>query len=148
MAASSGPPQEQILWSGRPSQIVNLRSFILCGLFCWLVVPIFVAAWRWLSVRFFTYELTSQRLRITRGVLSRQTDDLELYRIKDTSFVQPLLLRLFGLANIVLTTSDVSTPVVTIEAIATSEAKQLRETIRTHVEQLRERKRVREVDYN
>src|SRR3954447_7893454 len=76
--------QEQLLWTGRPSQIVNLGSFILCGLLSWLAVPIFLALWEWLRIKCVTYELTNQRFRITHGVLSRRTDELELYRVKDT----------------------------------------------------------------
>jgi membrane protein YdbS with pleckstrin-like domain len=138
--------QEQLLWTGRPSQIVNLGSFILCGLLFWLVIPIFIALWNWLTIRCMTYELTNQRFRISRGVLSRRTDELELYRVKDTSLVQPFWLRIFSLANIVMITSDMSTPSVSIKGIPFDNAKQLRETLRSHVEQLRERKRVREID--
>ena len=77
---------------------------------------------------------------------SRRTDELELYRVKDTAYEQPFFLRLFSLANIILTTSDVSTPQVMIDAIPAEEARQLRETIRICVEQSRDRTRVREVD--
>ena len=138
---------ETPVWSGRPSQITNMKTFILCGLFCWLIVPIFVGVWRWLVVRCITYELTTQRFRISRGVLSRRTDELELYRVKDTSLTQDLFQRIFGLASVIMTTSDPSNPLVTIYSIASSQATQLREQIRTLTEELRDRKRVREVDY-
>ncbi len=139
---------EQFVWEGRPSQIVNLGDFIVCGLLCWLVLPLFVALWRWLEVRCTRYEVTTQRFRVTRGVLNRRTDELELYRVKDTTFDQPLLLRLFSLANVLIASSDVSTPRAAIRGLPSEEARRLRETLRTSVERLRDRKRVREVDYN
>jgi len=139
---------ERAVWSGRPSQITNIKTFIFCGLFCWLVIPLFIAAWRWLVTHYIEYELTTQRLKVSHGVLTRRTDELELYRVKDTSFSQSFFQRVFGLASILLTTSDVSTPTVTIYSIAAPQAKQLREQIRTFTEELRDRKRVREVDYN
>jgi membrane protein YdbS with pleckstrin-like domain len=142
----SSKTQEETLWTGRPSQIVNLVSFILCSLTCWLIIPLFVALQNWLTIRCMSYELTNQRFRIMRGVLSRRIDELELYRVKDTSLVQPFFLRLFARANIVMITSDASTPRVTIEAIRYEDATRLRETIRLHVEELRDRKRVREID--
>ena len=46
--------------------------------------------------------LTSERLLTSRGFLSRTTDSLELYRVKDMRIVQPFRLRLFGLENIEL----------------------------------------------
>lgn len=137
---------EALLWSDSPSQITNLGVFIICGLTFWLIVPIFVALWAYLQVKYSSYELTNQRFRLTYGVLSRRTDELELYRVKDSSFVQPFFLRIFSLANVIMTTSDISTPMVAINAIPAAEAKDLRETIRLHVERLRASKRVREVD--
>jgi membrane protein YdbS with pleckstrin-like domain len=144
----SSKNQEETLWTGRPSQVVNLVSFILCGLTFWLIIPLFVALQNWLTIRCMSYELTNQRFRLMRGVLSRRIDELELYRVKDISLVQPFFLRLFSRANIVLTTSDASTPCVAIEAIRYDDATRLRETIRLYVEELRDRKRVRQIDVN
>lgn len=144
---SSKDHGERLLWQGRPSQVVNLGTFILCGLFCWLVVPVFVALWRWLEVRCMLYELTNQRFRVTHGVLGRRMDELELYRVKDMVFDQPFFLRLFSLANILIASSDIATPRAAIRALPAEEARQLRETIRGCVESLRDKKRVREVDF-
>lgn len=144
---NSSDQGERLLWQGRPSQVVNLGTFILCGLFCWLVVPVFVALWRWLEVRCLLYELTNQRFRVTHGVLNRRMDELELYRVKDTVFEQPFFLRLFSLANILIASSDIATPRAVIRALPADEARRLRETIRGCVERLRDKKRVREVDY-
>jgi uncharacterized membrane protein YdbT with pleckstrin-like domain len=137
-------PPEQPLWSGSPSQIVNLGAFIGWGLLCWLVIPLFIILWRWLEVRAMRYELSTERLKIRHGVLNKKMDELELYRVRDYKFDQPFFLRMFGLGNIVLTTADKSNPVVTLRAI--SEGEQLREQIRNAVETCRVAKRVREVD--
>lgn len=138
---------ERDLWGGCPSQLVNLRTFILCAVFFWLIVPIIVALWRYLIVRTTRYELTSQRFRITRGIFTRDTQEMELYRVKDTSYSQSVFEWLFGLATVRIASSDHSTPVTAIESISATKAKWIRETIRTLVEELRTRKRVREVDY-
>ena len=138
---------ETEVWTGRPSQVANLGVFVWCSLLCWLVVPIFVAIWRYLLVRTLRYELTSQRFRVTSGVLARRTDELELYRVKDSEFSQTLFQRLFGLGTIAMATSDESTPLVSIQSIPANRAKELREQIRNLVEDLRDRKRVREIDY-
>lgn len=138
---------ESDIWSGCPSQITNLKTFILCGIFCWLLIPIFVAIWRFLLVKTTRYELTTQRFRSSYGVISKKTDELELYRVKDTAFSQTLFQRIFNLGTISITSSDSSTPYTAIQSIPASKAKELRETIRSLVEDLRDRKRVREVDY-
>lgn len=138
---------ESPVWTGRPSQITNIKTFILCGLFFWLVIPIFVAFWRWLVLRCMSYELTTQRYKVSHGVISRHTDELELYRVKDTTYSQNVFQRIFGLATVHMKTSDPSTPFVSIHSIGASQAKSLREQIRSLTEELRDRKRVREVDY-
>ena len=132
---------EELVWRGTSSQIRNLHIYILCALLCWLIVPLFYALWKWLELRARQDELTSQRLRVRHGVFSRRTDDLELYRVKDHTLLEPFWQRPFGLGNIVITTHDASTPVITLEAVPEAEA--LRQKIRQHVEQSRERKRVR-----
>jgi len=133
--------EEETIWTGRPSQVKNLKVFIACV----LIVPLPYAFWKWLEIRCFHYELTNQRLKTTRGVLNKQLDELELYRVKDTSFEQSFFLRMFGLGDVVLLTSDRSTPELRIEAIP--DALDVREKIRTQVEMLRDTKRVREIDF-
>lgn len=91
------------------------------------------------------YELTTERFRITRGILSKHIDELELYRVKDVTLHRPFVQRLFSLGTVVLDTSDQSTPQVTIPAVADIEW--LRDEIRRHVETRRDSKGVKEVDF-
>lgn len=74
--------EERTVWLGTPSQILNLGSFILLGLFFWLVIPLFVILWKWLVVKNTKYELTTERLRMRHGVFNKHTDELELYRVR------------------------------------------------------------------
>lgn len=145
MSTPAANSPEQIIWSGSPSQFLNLGVFILCALTFWLVIPILIALWRWLVVRCTRFELTSERLIVRRGVLNRTTDEIELYRVKDTRLDEPLILRLVGCGNIVLSTSDRSTPILEMRAIR--DANSVRESIRREVERIRETKQVREVDF-
>ncbi|EKD50777.1 MAG: hypothetical protein ACD_62C00429G0002 [uncultured bacterium] len=136
--------QESILWQGSPSHIMNFGVYTLCALLCILVVPIFYGLYRWLKLRCFRYELTTERLRTAQGILSRRVDELELYRVKDICILEPFFLRLFKKGNIVLSTSDRMTPDVVIQAVP--DYQELREKIRTQVETMRARKGVRELD--
>ena len=136
--------EEKTVWVGTPSQVVNLGSFILLGLFFWLVIPLFIILWKWLVVKNTKYELTTERLRMRHGVFNKKTDELELYRVRDYKLDQPFFLRIFSLGNIILQTSDKSHPHVVLEAIPNGE--DLREQLRTYVEACRTRKGVREVD--
>jgi uncharacterized membrane protein YdbT with pleckstrin-like domain len=136
--------EEKLIWSGTPSQVVNIPTFLLGGLFFWLVVPLFIILWQWLVIKMTKYELTTERLRTQHGVINKKMDELELYRVRDYKLDQPIWLRIFSLGNILLQTSDVSHPAIKIRAIPDSE--KVREQIRTYVEACRVRKGVRDVD--
>ena len=135
---------EKIIWKGTPSPVLNLKVYVLCGLFCWLIIPILIAAWKWFELRQIQYELTSQRLKHRSGIFNRKTDVIELYRVKDISLEEPFLYRLFSAGNITLYTSDYSSPQLMLEALPNSE--QVAELIRNQVELIRERRQVREID--
>lgn len=153
---------EKIEWKKSPSQWMNLGVFLLAGviavaigvtavfsamplLWLGLVFPVGWVVWAYLTVRCQVYELTSQRLRKYEGVLNQKIDELELYRIKDMTMTRPFVYRLVGLSTLVLQTSDRSHPEVKIEAVR--DALNLREILRRQVEYWRDKKRVREVDF-
>jgi uncharacterized membrane protein YdbT with pleckstrin-like domain len=157
--------EEKPVWTGNPSQILNLHVFLMCLLLggvlifgaiffrqnlgapwpyvigALALIPFGVAIARYLQTRFWRYELTSERLRIRRGVLSRRTDEVELYRVKDYVLSEPFALRMFGLGDIALTTTDDANRSVLLKAVHRPAA--LRDEIRKHVEVRRQAKGVR-----
>lgn len=146
-AASGHLPPEDVVWVGTPSHVTNLGVYVLCILLSPLVVPIFYALYRWLQNRNHVYEVTTQRIRESSGIFSKQTDDLELYRIKDMRLEQPFFLRMFHAGNIRFMTSDRTSEDFVLRAVRPSEGpRDLMDRIRRHVEIRRDQKRVREVD--
>ncbi len=131
---------ERIEWTATPSQWQNLGWFVACI----LVIPIPWAFWRWLVTRNTVYTLTSERLSTRRGVFTRVTEDLELYRVRDTRLEQNVFERLFGLGELVLFTTDTTTPEVHMKYIKGAESLRLR--IRNLVEARRDAKRVRALE--
>jgi hypothetical protein len=65
---------EEIVWRGTSSQRKNFGVYLLCCLFCWLIVPIFFALARYFQTKCKIFELTSQRFKITSGVFSKVTE--------------------------------------------------------------------------
>ena len=137
--------EEREVWFGSPSQVINLGTFVLMGLFFWLVIPLFIILWKWLVIKTTKYEVTTQRVTTRHGVFNKETEELELYRVRDYRLEQPFFLRIFSLGNIILQTSDRSHPDMVLRAIPNGE--RLREELRTHVEACRLAKRVREIDF-
>lgn len=135
------PITETSIWRGTPSQWTNFWAFFFGILFCWLIVPLCVLIYQWLQTKTTVYEITSQRIKFESGILNKTVEEIELYRVKDTSLEQPFLLRLVGLGNILVRTMDSSTPDVLLRAVPN--AADLRESLRLAVEAVRERKSVR-----
>jgi membrane protein YdbS with pleckstrin-like domain len=140
----TGPMAEETIWRGTASQLKNLGCFILCFLFCWLIVPIFIGFRRYLETKNQVFELTSERLKMTEGIFSKVTETLELYRVKDIEVLQPFIYRIAGLENIKVNTSDLSSPVILIDGV--SQKIGLADKLRNQVEIIRALKKVRELD--
>jgi uncharacterized membrane protein YdbT with pleckstrin-like domain len=153
--------EENTLWKGSPSQWLNIGPFsaalVLCAgiiiggmffplAFIGLPLPLAYMVWKYLVVRTQVFELTSERLRITRGVINQHVDEIELYRVKDSLMVRKWWMRLTNLASIELQTSDRSMPELVIPAI--HGGMEMREILRKQVESQRDKKRVREMDFD
>lgn len=99
-----------------------------------------------LVVKATQYEVTSERVRIRTGLLTKRTEELELYRAMDTSLIEPLTMRMLGLGTIEIRTADASSPTVYLHAI--HKPRQTREQIRKFIEECRDRKRVRMTEFD
>ena len=129
---------EKQLYIGRPSQILNIVSFILWS---WtLLIPIII----YLKTRFTVYEVTDQRIKLKTGILSQVIDECELYRVRDYKVVKPFFQRIFGLGRIELITSDRSNSGINLNGIKDPE--NLYNLIRDNVEKIRRKTGTREVD--
>jgi uncharacterized membrane protein YdbT with pleckstrin-like domain len=149
--------EEQTLFKGSPSLVIALGPLVISILI--ILGSIFVAyrysplalilggialvyaLVRIALIKASYYELTNERIRLRRGIFTKRTDELELYRVKDATVVEPFLYRLFGVGNIEVTTTDTSTPTLNLKAIRG--ASSLRESLRQSVEACRDKKRVR-----
>ena len=153
---------EHPIWTGSPSQVKNALPFFFAALAALAILFLSLILWNWppgigfvgvpviyalcrrLAVGAQHFELTSERLLTSHGFLSRTTDSLELYRVKDMRILQPFRLRLFGLENIELITSDVTSPVIVIDHIPSH--LRLGDQIRAQVEACRVAKGTREIE--
>ena len=130
--------EEKQLYIGRPSQILNIVSFILWS---WtLLIPIII----YLKTRFTVYEVTDQRIKLKTGIPNQEIDECELYRVRDYKVVKPFFQRIFGLGKIELVTSDRSNSNISLNGIKDPEF--LYNLIRDNVEKIRRKTGTREID--
>ena len=130
---------KDIIWSSRPSQLVNI--FMYFFFFFSVIPPIIV----YLKTRFTIYELSTERFIEKTGVLSQKIQEIELYRVRDYTIHKPFIMRLFGLGNLILVTSDKSSPKIYLKAI--SNVENVRDMFRKQVEESRKKTGTKEVDF-
>ena len=92
------------------------------SIYPWIIVAIWVlcgiaALATYLKVSTTKYVLTTERLRVTTGVLSTITQDLELRRVRDSLILRPFWARVAGLGDVQIMSADASTPRVVLHAI-------------------------------
>ncbi len=132
--------EEKTIYEGSPSQWTNTKIFVLCGLFCWLIIPIFIAVYFYLLVKSTKTTITTKRILLERGLFSKRIDEVLLKRVTDTKIFEPFLLRLVGLSNIMVFSTDKTIPSFEISAIGDGRRvwNELRAAIETERKEVRE----------
>jgi membrane protein YdbS with pleckstrin-like domain len=92
-----------------------------------------------------SYRLTTQRLFVRRGWLSKHVNELELYRVKDVKVDQGGLQRLLGYGTVTVLSADDTTPETDLVGVAKPVT--VKETIRTQYRAARQREGVHPTEF-
>ncbi|UCG53000.1 MAG: PH domain-containing protein [Candidatus Latescibacterota bacterium] len=116
--------KERELFLGRPALLYSFGEYVISLLT--LGAGLFFFWLRKISTK---YRITTQRIQIERGILSKSRNNVELFRIDDYEFMKPFGMRLVGHAALLLKSSDRNVSEFTIKGIPNLEqlAEQLRE---------------------
>jgi uncharacterized membrane protein YdbT with pleckstrin-like domain len=139
--ADSDHSGEVVLFEGRralvPSVSVLLLAIVTLGL--WLIP-------RWWHRASKLYRVTTRRIVVETGVLSKRLEQIDLYRIADYTVDRPFGQRMMGTGNLLLKTFDKSTPELHVREIE-ADVVALYEKIRAATEAEKAKRGVRMVDY-
>jgi membrane protein YdbS with pleckstrin-like domain len=134
-AAAKEAETEKTLFLGHPVVIQSAWNWIA------VVATLGIAyAAYWMRSVSTTYEITTQRIKIERGLLSKLKENVELFRIDHFEIHKPLGMRLAGQCLLQLRSSDSGFPDVTISGIPNLET--LADTLRECSLRERTRRRV------
>ena len=134
-AASREAEIEKPLFTGHPAIIHSAWQWIIVVLTLGIALIFY-----WLKSIATTYEITSQRVRIERGILSKLKDSIELFRIDHFDLHKPLGMRLMGYCVLHLRSSDASFATIMLYGIPNLEP--LADTLRECSLRERSRRRV------
>jgi uncharacterized membrane protein YdbT with pleckstrin-like domain len=132
---------EEVLFEGRAALVPGVGTLLLAilTLGLWLIV-------RWFQTLGRTYRITTRRIVVETGVLSKKLEQIDLYRVADYTVERPFGQRIMGTGNLLLKTFDKTTPELSVLAINTDVVK-LYERVRAATEADKARRGVRMVDY-
>lgn len=99
------------------SQLQNQSSYITYAVLAALVVCGVILLRYYLRSRAIRYTITTQRIKLDRGMLSKVQESLELFRIDHFELRQPLGSRILGQASLHLYSSDAELENFSIYAI-------------------------------
>jgi uncharacterized membrane protein YdbT with pleckstrin-like domain len=134
-AASREAVNETTLYSGHPAVITSAWQWLA-------VISTLGIVWifYWLHSLDTAYEITTQRVRVERGIFSKTKDSLELFRIDHFDLHKPFGMRLMGNCLLHLRASDASFATVILYGIPDLE--HLADTLRECSLRERSRRRV------
>ncbi|MEZ4942153.1 MAG: PH domain-containing protein [Saprospiraceae bacterium] len=140
--------QEEIIWAGRSSQIVNFKTYLLCSIGTLFFIGMYDSLgffavigalscigkmfWAYLTVRASKFLITNKAVIYEYGLLTRTRSFIEMYRIQDTTLIEPLWLRPFGLGTLRVLSFQWDSEYITISAI--SRPRQVQNLVRSVAE--------------
>jgi uncharacterized membrane protein YdbT with pleckstrin-like domain len=132
---------EEVLFEGRSALIPNLMTvlWVVLSLGLWLFIC-------WTRTLGCTYRVTTRRIVVESGVLSKRLEQIDLYRIVDYTVERSLGQRLLGTGNLLLKTLDKTSPELNIRNIK-ADVVVLYERLRIATEADKVRRGMRMVDY-
>lgn len=111
-AAARDAEVEKTLFAGKPAAVYSAWQWFAVVLtlgIAWIVY--------WFRSLSRHYEITTQRVKVERGLLSKTQENVELFRIDHFELEKPLGMRLAGYCLLHLRSSDTSFPSVIIYGV-------------------------------
>jgi hypothetical protein len=138
LAAYSATKEAEIekpLFTGHPAIIYTFWQWLAVILTLGIAYVVY-----WIRSIATTYEITTQRVRVERGIFSKTKENMELFRIDHFDLHKPLGMRIVGHCMLHLRSSDPSFPTVMLLGIPNLET--LADTLRECSLRERTRRRV------
>jgi uncharacterized membrane protein YdbT with pleckstrin-like domain len=140
------PEEEQPIFELNPSARAFLGS-IFWGIVLLPVVGLglLLLLRVWYLVASTRYRLTTQRLFVQKGLIAKQLEEIELFRVKDVTVSQGFIQRLLGVGTVIVLSTDDTTPQLELAGIRKPVA--VKETLRGAFRTARQREGMRMAEF-
>jgi membrane protein YdbS with pleckstrin-like domain len=117
---SAGLARQTIIFEGTPSWKAWFWSYVFAGVLSLVLVGLIWMLTLELRRKGMRYKLTGRTIDLESGVFSKRIETVQLWRVQDIDFQQSFMDRIFGVANIHITTTDRSTPEIDLRGLPAS----------------------------
>ena len=140
------PEEEKTIGEWRPAG----RAYL--GLILWgiALLPVFLLGVMWLLRAWYLvaskrYRLTTQRLFVQTGLVAKNLEEVELFRVKDVTLNQGFLQRLLGVGTVVVLSTDDTAPRLELSGLRAP--MEVKETLRNAFRAARQREGMRMAEF-
>lgn len=120
------------------SNFRHLLNFLVWGVTLWKMIVVYC----WI----YTFDEERGKITIQTGVFSTKMVEVPFYRIKSVKLTKPFTLRIFGMSNISIESSEPYAPQITLYGMPLGE--EMVDTIKEHTLYWREEMGVKEQDFH
>lgn len=139
------PAEERQIFELKPAARAYLGLMIWGVLLFVFVVGIFLLLRVWYLVSSTRYRLTTQRLFVQTGLIAKNLEEVELFRVKDVTLSQGVLDRMLGTGTVTVLSTDDTAPRLELTGIRDPLA--AKEAIRTAFRAARQREGMRTAEF-
>ena len=108
---------ETAIFELKPAYRAHLGLLVWGVLLAPVGIGLILLARAWYLVASTRYRLTTQRLFVQTGLIAKNLEEVELFRVKDVTLRQGVLDRLLGTGTVTVLSTDDTAPVLEIQGI-------------------------------
>ena len=137
--------EETAIFELKPAYRAHLGLLVWGGVLLPVGVGLILLLRAWYLVASTRYRLTTQRLFAQTGLIAKNLEEIELFRVKDVTLSQGVLDRLLGVGTVTVLSTDDTAPELALEGIRDPLA--AKEALRTAFRAARQREGMRMAEF-
>jgi uncharacterized membrane protein YdbT with pleckstrin-like domain len=139
------PEEERPIFELKPAYRAYLGLMIWGVLLLAVGIGLILLLRAWYQVASTRYRLTTQRLFVQKGLIGKQLEEVELFRVKDVTLSQGMLQRMLDVGTVVVLSTDDTAPRLELAGIPQPMA--VKETLRGAFRAARQREGMRMAEF-
>ena len=139
------PSEEYPIFELKPAYRAYLGLMVWGVLLAFVGIGLLLLLRAWYLVAATRYRLTTQRLFVQKGLIAKELEEVELFRVKDVTVRQGMLDRMLGVGTVVVLSTDDTAP--RLELAGIRRPVEVKESVRGAFRAARQREGLRMAEF-